>query len=334
MENKNKMALIIKIILIFFLIIGLGMAGFFYFYYHNNILKVVKEGIQIEKDEDFEKIIKDKTQDEENSNSKDAIVRRNCFINGIQIKDGDSIDLYSKNIVHPFEDCNNFKKKRFCDNGFLLGDDIYEYTECTKKLDCQLPDGTIIKNGEEMKLYSRSRVPYNKRGEVCEKYAQIRKCKETILSGNEQYIYRECRISYDNSCRLLNGKIIANNESFVAYKKNKVAWNEKCNQNDNMKIFMCSETQITGGDLSQYPYLECQSEAAKNCNLILNTPEGEKEKVIFKHGETDIPLFSRGYRTHNHSCAWYENDFSCENGIMDGGDYSLDEYNFVRCYEN
>jgi hypothetical protein len=61
--------------------------------------------------------------------------------------------------------------------------------------------------------------------------------------------------------------------------------------------------QITGGDLNDYPYLSCEKEAPKDCLLMLNTPEGQKEKTIFKHMERDIPLWSRGYATQNHNCS-------------------------------
>ena len=98
---------------------------------------------------------------------------------------------------------------------------------------------------------------------------------------------------------------------------------------------MCADTEVTGGNLSQYPYLDCDVEAPKNCNLILNTPEGQKEKVTFKHNEQiEIPLYSRGYRTANHSCGWYMHSFKCINGEMVGGDYSIDQYNYLRCYKN
>jgi hypothetical protein len=53
--------------------------------------------------------------------------------------------------------------------------------------------------------------------------------------------------------------------------------------------------------------------------------------------ERDIPLWSRGYATQNHNCSWYMYQFDCVNGVMypsDEGDYSINEYNYKRCYDN
>ncbi len=69
-----------------------------------------------------------------------------------------------------------------------------------------------------------------------------------------------------------------------------------------MKRFTCSAGQLIGGDLTQFPYLDCIRETPKDCYLSLNTPEGQREQTHFKHGEKNIKLFSRGYRTQNHSC--------------------------------
>jgi hypothetical protein len=139
------------------------------------------------------------------------------------VKSGEKIKLYSKSVVSPYDNCEKYSKEILCDNGYFIGNEIYRFPHCEKNLDCQLPDGTIIKNNESRITYNIDLVPYNKRGENCLRHSLERFCKNGDLSGPDEYRFSNCKINYDNSCRLKDGTVIANNQVFYAYKKNKVA---------------------------------------------------------------------------------------------------------------
>ncbi len=227
MENKNIFAVKVILIIFFLVVLILGVGGY-YFYYKN--IKSLDNITKIKTDHEFNNLIennkkndKDSTEAFGDGENEDVITKNNCYVDGVMVKHGEKIKMYTLKLVSPFDNCDRYAKERLCDNGFLLGDENFRYPHCKQDVDCELPDGTIVKNNETIHLYSRTSVPFNKRGETCEKYAFDRICRNNVLSGPKEFVYRDCRKDYSNSCTLADGSVKANNEVFTAYKKNKVA---------------------------------------------------------------------------------------------------------------
>jgi hypothetical protein len=248
-NQDEKTGLIIRIIFIFFGLVILFGIGF-YFYYSYNESKNEVQVLDTLVDDEFNDLFKEKKEkggDEEEK--QDDYVENNCYIEDVVIKSGEKIRLFSRKIVNPYENCKDFSKERICNDGFMLGDDKFKFSSCKIDVDCQLPDNSILKNGKNIKLYSKRTVPF---GETCERYASYRVCKETVLAGDDRFIYKNCNISYDNSCDTGNGHILANNQTHIFYKKSVVPYGESCN--DFSKRLMCSNASIQGGSLEEYRY--------------------------------------------------------------------------------
>ena len=254
-------------------------------------------------------------QDNLESDLKIDVKAKDCLVGNERIKDGEKIKLYSRKIVTIYEDCEKYAKFRKCINGKLAGDSVFRYKICEKKLDCLLPNGNILKNGQSIKLYLKKYVPF---GDNCEKYATMRTCKNTVLTGDSNYVYDTCSVSYDNACRLDNGMIMANNQTHVFYSKSKVPFGDKCTNYS--KTFTCVDTELRGGDPKKYPYWSCIVEPPKNCYI---------DGIVIPHGESR-DLYSKKYGTLEHNCDFYKENRACYNGVLDG----QEEYKYSKCYDN
>ncbi len=318
-EKKNKTALVVKIVLIFFGIIAVGLAAYYTYYTKILINKDVAPGVKKEsktKSDDFNSLF-DKISDKNDSDSagKTKYIENNCYIGDKVVESGKSIKLYSRKLVTPYENCENFAKERVCKDGYFLGNKEFKFTTCRPDVDCQLPDGSIIKNGEGIKLYSKNTVPF---GQTCERYAMKRFCKDTVLSGDNNFIYKKCNISYDNSCEVSDGHILANNQGHVFYSKEQVKFGDSCSKY--ARRIMCSNASMQGGDLRVYKYWNCSETVPKDCAI---------DDIVIPHGKPQA-LYSKEYGDSEHDCGFYKEIRTCNNGVLDG----QEEYHYSKCYDN
>lgn len=320
--NSNMTYIIVKYILIFFGIVALAIGGL---YLYNNFYGE-KGGLT---EAESQRLINDKfnnlfPKDDADKKKPEKGVdyaEQNCYLGDTVIESGAKVKLYSMQIVSPFQDCESFSKERVCDNGFMLGDNKYKYTKCRPDVDCQLPDGSILENDKSIKLYSRLKVPY---GESCERYATERICKNNHLVGDERFIYKNCEVSFDNSCPVSKNKILANNQSHVFYSKNIVPFGDNCSSYT--RRLMCASGLLQGGDPSVFQYWNCTEESPKDCYI---------GGIVMGHGDVR-KLYSKEYGTKTRNCDFYDELFKCFNGELKNvdGNYTIDEYPYIKCYDN
>jgi len=318
-ENKknNLTSKITKMILIaFFVFVGISLAGYYVYNFFESKKEPKEIKITTSVDQKLSNILNDlDKKDIKNDDKKNVIdLKNNCFIEGKSIENGSTVKMYSRKIVTTFENCEDFAKERKCDNGFLTGDKAFKYLTCDKNLDCELPNGQILKNGKSIKMYSRKKVPL---GETCERYSEIRTCKNNFLTGTKEYVYPDCSVSYENTCQLENGQIMRNNQSHKFYDVPKVEFGDNCD--DHSKILTCVDTILQGGDQFKYKYWSCSEVPPKNCFI---------DNIIVKHN-TSVELYSKEYGDKDHNCDWYKDTRHCFNGKLDG----QEEYKYAKCYD-
>jgi hypothetical protein len=317
MNEENKTINIVKYIFIFFGIVSLIGIGYFSYitYFKETKIEIPVDEL---KDDSFNNLFKDLEKDrldEERTTNNENYVENNCYIGDLVIKSGDKVKLYSRKIVNPYENCEDFARERVCDDGFILGDESFKFPSCKVDLDCQLPDDSILKNNESIKLYSRKTVPF---GETCERYALVRKCKNNQLTGDDRFVYKKCKISYDNSCDVGGGHVLADNQTHVFYKKREVEYGQKCI--DFSKRLICSDSIIQGGDITEYKYWDCEEKTPKDCYI---------DGIKIEHGESR-DLYSKKFGTEYRTCDFYRENRTCTNGVLDG----QSEYHYANCYNN
>ncbi len=317
MNTENKTLLLAKYIFIFFLFLSIFGYGGFYIY--DSFIKEKKDNIKInidpEIDNEFNNLFKDKKKDKPNKESEIEYVKNNCYIDDLTIKSGEKKLLYSRKIVSPYEKCSDFSKERICDDGFMLGDNSFKFSSCRVDLDCQLPDNSILKNNENIKLYSKKVVKF---GETCERYASVRTCKKNVLTGDDRFIYKNCKISYDNSCDVGGGHILADDQTHVFYKKNSVEFGQNCL--DFSKRLICSDAVLQGGDILIYKYWNCSQKTASDCYI---------DNIKIEHGSSK-GLYSKKFGTATRNCNFFKEIRTCINGKLDG----QPEYKYSQCYDN
>jgi len=314
-NNENKTFVIVKYILIFFAFIILVGGG--YYAYETFLKKDSKYTIpEIPLDNEFNNLFKDREKDRNNNeNNSTEYVENNCYAGDLIIKSGEKALLYSRKVVNPYEKCLDFAQERICDDGFILGDNKFKFSSCRVDTDCQLPDNSLLKNNKSIKLYSKKTVPF---GETCERYALVRTCKNSELTGDERFVYKNCKILYDNSCDVGGGNILADNQTHVFYKKREVLFGQKCI--DFSKRLICSDAVLQGGDAEEYKYWSCEQKTASDCYI---------DGIKIEHG-TLRALYSKKFGTNSRSCNFFKEIRTCTNGKLDG----QEEYHYANCYDN
>ena len=314
-NNEYKTFVIVKYILIFFASIAL-MGGVYYAYEIFLKKDSTQNTLEIPIDNEFNNLFKDREKDvNNNENDPTEFVENNCYAEDLIIKSGEKALLYSRKVVNPYERCLDFAQERICDDGFILGDNKFKFSSCRVDTDCQLPDNSLLENNKSIKLYSKKTVPF---GETCERYASVRLCKNNELTGDERFIYKNCKISYNNSCDLGGGHILADNQTHVFYKKREVAFGQKCI--DFSKRLICSDAVLQGGDPEEYKYWDCVQKTPSDCYI---------DGIKIDHG-TQRELYSKKFGTNSRNCDFFKEERTCTDGKLDG----QDEYRYANCYDN
>ena len=254
---------------------------------------------------------------------------RSCNIEGINIKDGQTIRLYSTERVNIFDSCERNSQLRKCDDGFLTGNPIYKYLNCHKSADCILDDGGVIPNGQTKKFYSKQRV---NPGEFCTAYMEERTCKDTVLTGDKRFKYLTCHVDRKNACQTDDGHYVNNNESHIFYSKKKVEYGEKCA--DYGKKFRCANGVLMGGgeERNKYKYWNCLEAVPKDCHI---KDTDTQEYITIEHGIARV-MYSKKYATDTKNCNYFARPFRCINGEMKDEDkehpLSFDVFPYTKCW--
>ena len=139
------------------------------------------------------------------------------------VKNGESIKMFSKNIVPFGDDCRKYQKIIKCRETRLIGMEGFKYKTCriTEKDICSIlgENGEKIKipSGKKVVLFSRKTVKYN---DDCSNYSENRFCSNGILYGNKIFSSLSCKKTEPKSC-FLSGVEIKHGQSKAFYSKSK-----------------------------------------------------------------------------------------------------------------
>ncbi len=315
--NKSTNNVVFYILIIFFVLILL-IGGFFAYQFFWGVKKNGDLGIIIDKD--FNSIIDKKNQEAEQrkkelENNGEYAEYKNppCTWGDKEFPHGTIKDFYTRSNVGVYESCDDFKKKRKCDNGFWLGDKSFKYDECKRTVDCEI-NGIPVKDGEEIELYSRNVVLY---GDNCNRYKGKRLCKETVLTGDSTFRFNKCVVSKKGICKVksANGEVnvLGDGRSHIFYSKREVEFDDNCANYSRNRI--CA-SGIVYGD-SKYKYWSCSRKNAKNCIT---------DNVEITHGSSRI-LYSKRQSQNGKTCKFFAQIRACNNGVLDG----QEEYKYSEC---
>lgn len=165
--------------------------------------------------------------------------------------------------------------------------------------DCSF-NGKKVKNGESVRAFLSSSVPYN---QVCSE--EMRVCENGVLHGS--YEYSECLPGGPHSC-LFNGKTIKHGESVDAFLTSSVSYGEVCN----MQKRLCNDGHLDG----TFSFATCNPGAPASCIFNGKTILHGGKELAF---ETSTVAFGSTCNSELREC---------NNGIMSGS------FNFASCTPN
>lgn len=221
-----------------------------------------------------------------------------CSFNGKAIKHGDTVVGYSAQTVAYNQSCDTAKKQMTCEDGKLLGSDVFKNSTCTvaSPLNCSLA-GITVNHGSRYTFYSSSEVPY---AQTCS--GQVRQCTNGVLGGSDNYKFTSCKVLEAKSCNY-NNQVLASGQSIIGYSKASVKYNQSCNLYQG-KI-SCNNGNLSGQNA--YPYPGCQVESPKDCDGV-------------KHGQSK-EFFKQALVAYGKSCE--KQARQCVDGVLGGsGEYS------------
>lgn|GEM_PF-5604169 len=166
------------------------------------------------------------------------------------LKNGESIELYSRDKVDYGIDCERFKGVRTCKESFLIGNSDFKYKECSIDMSgvCNI-NGIALGDSQTRAFFSKEVVEYT---DSCKNYMEIRVCSLGKLYGNEEYSYSTCTEKIPNKC-ILDGKEIYHDNSGIFYSKVKAESGHSCQ-------FFAIDRKCTDGaldGLEEYKYSSC-----------------------------------------------------------------------------
>ncbi len=174
---------------------------------------------------------------------------------GVVLKDGEKIKMYSRRIVDFGDRCENYSIMRECRRTFLTGKKDYKYLNCEVSTEgiCRIktPEGeeTIVPNNSAMTFYLKKEAEFE---EGCSSISKKRFCSDGILSGEDDYKYPECQTKAPLNCQI-NGIEIKHGESKKLFSREKRTDSQLCK-------FFSNFVECWNGKLSsdEYIYENCQ----------------------------------------------------------------------------
>lgn len=167
--------------------------------------------------------------------------QKSCSFQGEEIKDGQSQTFYSRSKSMKDDTCNAYKQRRFCINGVLSGDDLFNRNKCVnyERKSCLL-DGVTVLDGMSSMFYTESRV-----NDSSDCNGQKRSCEDGVLSGDLEYKYSTCKAL--ESCRFGNDTI-APGDTRIFYDNTNVFDSLSCHK----QIRTCNDGTLSGSFNNQY----------------------------------------------------------------------------------
>ncbi len=161
------------------------------------------------------------------------------------IKNGEEIELYSRNVVPYGDNCERYKGKRTCVETILTGNSIFKYKECrvSKEGVCRGADPLgreyTIPNNRSHIFFSKSEVPHY---DSCSNYSENRICSNGNLFGDKKYEFWACQKLKPAGC-YLGGVKVGHGQARIFYSKSSAENNKTCS-------FFAQVRECDNGDLS------------------------------------------------------------------------------------
>ena len=297
--------------LVFFGII-IVFVGLFFGYKAFFVKDIISEKVII--DDGFNDIFNN--QKEEYIKSEDNYVtyeNKSCLFNEENFTHGRVNKFYSRPSVGIYESCEDFSEIKRCSDGQWLPESKFKYSSCEKTIDCTLDDETIIKNGQPIIMFSKNEVAF---GDKCERYKQERICEEALLTGNDEFKFKKCKVSEKDICLVkdINGQIqkIPHNTGKLFFSQSIVAYDDDCKKYSRNRF--CSNS-ILGGD-NNFSFLTCQKTEPRSC--FLSGVEIAHEQVR--------AFYSKSKPEGVHRCGFYYLEAKCDDGTLLKNDDSGEEF--------
>lgn len=309
-KETNKMAFYT---LLFFLFIIFMMGAFFGYKFFLQEEKNLGEGLVV--DNEFNNVF---NKDNGNGSGTEYTIYENekCTVGDEIFNHGRVNKFYSRFFVGVYESCDDFSDIKKCFDGEWIGDDKFRYSTCERSVDCKTENGTIIKNGDSIEMFSKNRVFF---GDNCERYKKTRVCDETKLRGGEDFKYESCFVSDDGVCNVedVNGDIkkIPNSTSRLFFLKDSVRYDDECEKYSENRF--CSNGVLDGDE--SFSFLYCEKQKARSCFL---------SGIEVGHGEGRV-FYSKSKSIQGKTCAFFAEFRRCEDGEMLG----KEEYTRPDCIE-
>jgi hypothetical protein len=165
-------------------------------------------------------------------------------------------------------------------------------------------------------MFSKNEVFF---GDNCDRYKRTRECKETKLTGGEEFKYKTCVVSENGVCDITdsNGdrKKIPNRTSRILFSESSVSYDDSCEKYSKNRF--CANSILDGDE--NFSFLYCKRIEPRSCFL---------SGVEVPHGQGRI-FYSKLKAVNNKTCGFFAEIRKCEDGDLLG----KEEYSKVECLE-
>lgn len=234
-----------------------------------------------------------------------------CGVNGMNVKNGDSIRLYSVRTAPSGQSCSAYITTRTCINGVLGGNTSSIYSSCSSIAlrSCTI-GSTTIASGESRTLYDKASVSS---GDTCTAHSLSRKCTDGALSGSSLFGNTSCE--GPRTCTL-DGATVSDGQSQGLYFLKNISAGEMCSSYAISR--KCTDGTLSGD--SSYKYSSCTPVATSSCAM---------DNVVLGNGSS-ATFFSSLAAPAGQACSVITQIRMCTNGTLSGGV----SYNRASCTDN
>lgn len=234
-----------------------------------------------------------------------------CGVNGMNVKNGVSIQLYSAQNAPSGQNCASLAATRTCTNGVLDGVSAAIYASCASvALRACIIGSITIAHGESRTFYDRASVSS---GDACTTHSQSRKCTDGTLSGGATFSNAICE--GPRACTL-DGSTLSDGQSRDYFYLQHIPAGELCSA---YALGRSCANGVLGGDAS-YKYASCAPISSTSCTA---------DNIVLETGSSTT-FFTSLAAPAGATCASISQVRSCTSGSLSGSA----SYNRARCVDN
>mgnify|MGYP001619385956 FL=1 len=245
-----------------------------------------------------------------------------CALAGVTIPHQGSRLFYSQPQA---VSCQAVSQLRICNHGVMSGGQNFAYSTCGQIPSVPVtPPGPItppppvgtpkctflsytFAEGESKTFFSRANAPF---GDSCDNYAQVRSCRNGVLTGSHEYFISQCRTLSTSSCTV-NGATVLNGQTKTFFDRTSVSAGSSCSAYSQSRT--CTNGEMSGDN--GYMYQNCTDGAT--CTVGVTTLASHETRTFYSLGT--VPTGS--------NCGNYSQSRTCVNGVVSGDGV----FNFLTC---